>query len=158
MRNDDTAAKAGAILERWFAQAVEAYGEPSVQFLGGEKDRFRNPVGHSLRENLAILVRELLGSMDAAKIQAALAEVIRLRAVQDLPVSQAAGFLFLLRPIVREAMPEADWLPLDGRIDQLALLAFEEYLRCRERLAEIRLNEGRRATGGAAWRSGARSR
>ena len=131
------------ILELWLARTLECYAGETVAFLQRESDLFRNPVGQTLRQNLAVLLQELLNGPDPAKVEPALAAMVRLRAVQDLSPSQALGFLFQLRPIVQEVLPSEARL-LDGRIDQLVLLAFEEYTRCREQLAAIRLNESRR--------------
>jgi hypothetical protein len=54
------------------------------------------------------------------------------------------GFVFLLKPILRELAPEHDQAPLHDRIDRVALLAFDKYMQCREQLADIRVSEGRR--------------
>ncbi|RPJ37608.1 MAG: hypothetical protein EHM35_06245, partial [Planctomycetaceae bacterium] len=132
-------------IEKWFARALDVCSGEAVQFLATEKDQFRNPVGYALRENLAVLLREVVGEFDLSAAKPALEAILRVRAVQDLTATQATGFIFLLRPIMRELMPEFDGVLLDRRIDQLALIAFEEYVRCREQLAEIRLNESRRA-------------
>ncbi len=146
-----------ATLDRWFARVVETYPGETSRFLSGETDRFRNPAGHLLRENLAVLLRELLGEMDPACTKPALEAVVRLRAVQDLTATQAVGFIFALRPIVGEVMPELDKELVSRRIDQLALMAFEQYVSCRERIAAIRLDESRRAMAVPAALSRARS-
>jgi len=78
---------------------------------------------------------------DVVRVQSALAEIVRIRAVQDLTATQAVGFIFLLRPILDSALPSGNAALLNRRIDQFALLAFDEYVRCRERLAEIRAGE-----------------
>jgi hypothetical protein len=134
-----------ATLDRWFARVAETYPGETGRFLSGEPDRFRNPAGHLLRENLAVLLREILGGMDPASTKPALAAVVRLRAVQELTATQAVGFIFTLRTIMDETMPGLDRELISRRIDQLALMAFEEYVGCRERISEIRINEGRRA-------------
>ena len=146
-----------AILDKWFARAVEAYPGETVRFLVTEKDQFRNPVGHILRENLAVLLRELLGEMDPSCTRPALEAVVRVRAVQDLTATQAVGFIFMVRPIVHELKPELDAALLNRKIDQLALMSFEEYVRCREQLFEIRVNESRRALAVPASLARARS-
>ena len=146
-----------AILEKWFARTVEAYPGETVRFLVTETDQFRNPVGRSLRENLAVLLRELLGEMDPSCTRPALEAVVRVRAVQDLTASQAVGFIFLVRPILRELKPELDAALLNRKIDQLALMSFEEYVRCREQLSDIRVNESRRALAVPAALARARS-
>lgn len=133
------------ILEKWFARTVEAYPGETVRFLAAEKDRFRNPVGSILRENLAVLLREVLGGMEPSRMEPALEAIIRVRAVQELTAIQAVGFVFTLRSLLAEAMPGRDGFLVGERVDHLALMAFDEYVRCRERLSEIRLNESRRA-------------
>jgi len=129
------------ILEQWIARTVQSYPSSAAAFLSGEKDPFRNPVGRTLRQSLTTLFRELQGGMDAAHIAPALDAIVRIRAVQDLSASQAVGFVFLLKPIVREIAPESGQTPLDERIDQLALLAFDKYMQCREQVKEIRARE-----------------
>jgi hypothetical protein len=132
----------GPILEEWIAKTIQSYSRAAIPFLSGEDDPFRNPVGHTLRRSLAILWEQLQGNMDASQIAPALDAIIRIRAVQDLTPSQAVGFVFLLKPILRELGPQHDQVSLGERIDRLALMAFDNYLRCREQIAEIRIKEG----------------
>jgi hypothetical protein len=129
-----------AIVEQWFARTIETYPSQIARSLMNERDQFRNPVGHSLRDGFEILLQQLLGEMDPAQIETALDSIVRIRAVQDFSPSQAVGFVFLLKPIVRE-LAEQHGLPLDSRIDQLALMAFDKYMQCREQIARIRAEE-----------------
>jgi hypothetical protein len=136
------------ILEQWIAETIQSYPPSATPFLAGEDDPFRNPVGHTLRESLTALFEQLQGDMDTDRIATALDAIIRIRAVQDLTASQAVGFVFLLKPILLELQPERNPVLLDvllnDRIDRLALMAFDKYMQCREQLADIRVNEGRR--------------
>jgi len=132
------------VLDRWLERALECHSEETVRFLGAEKDPFRNPVGHTLRENLGVLLEQVLGEMKPEPVQAALQSIIRIRAVQDLTPTQAVQFIFQLRPILREHLSSANSEVLDDRIDRLGLWAFEEYSRCRERIADLRISESRR--------------
>jgi hypothetical protein len=91
-----------ALLEKWLERTLATYPSQTLRFLQGEKDRFRNPVGHTLREGLATLLDELTGEMDPARIGPALESIVRLRAVQDFTPSQAVGFVYLLREILQE--------------------------------------------------------
>ena len=125
------------IAREWLERTLETYPDETVRFLRGEKDRFRNPVGHALQEGLSILVEELFGAMDRARVTQALDGILRIRAVQDFTPSQAVGFVFLLKRVVADPA-------LEGRIDELALAAFDIYMRCREQLYEIRAKEARR--------------
>jgi hypothetical protein len=132
------------VLERWLERALECHSDETVRFLGAEKDPFRNPVGHTLRENLGVLLEQVRCEMKPEPVQAALQNIIRIRAVQDLTASQAVQFIFHLRPILREHCASLYREVLDDRIDQLGLWAFEEYSRCRERIADLRISESRR--------------
>ncbi len=134
----------GPILEKWIAETMASYPPAVVPFLAGESDPFRNPVGHTVRQSLTTLFEQLLGEMDAECLGLALDSIVRLRAVQDLSPSHAVGFVFSLKPILRELAPEEDQIALAGRIDRLALMAFDKYTQCREQLAEIRISEWRR--------------
>jgi hypothetical protein len=143
------AERKAAILAEWLDQTLASYPQPAGRFLAEEKDRFRNPVGHTLREGLGCLLEELLGGMDPARLHEALERVVRVRAVQDFTPGEALAFLPALKGILRRPPggppPEADALAeLEARIDRVLLLAFDAYVRCREQIAEIKLAEIRR--------------
>jgi hypothetical protein len=138
------AGERSAVVREWFERTLRGYPEQSSGFLRGEKDPFRNPVGHTLRDGLGVLLDEILGEMDEARITAALDAIVRIRAVQDHTASQAVGFLFLLKEVLREKSPAADLATLENRIDRMALLAFDLYMKCREKICEIKAEEARR--------------
>jgi hypothetical protein len=135
------------ITEQWFGNVLETYPQQTAQFLVGQRDRFRNPVGHTFREALQVLVEEVLGSMERARLDPALDGIVRIRAVQDFAPSQAVGFIFLLRDVLAKH-PEAAGAQIHQRIDDLALLAFDAYMQCREQIAEIRGKEALRRQSG----------
>ncbi len=124
---------------------MATYSAENHCFLTGEEDRFRNPVGHIMRENLALLLGELFGAMDAGRTRAALASIVRIRTVQNLHDTETDGFLALLRGIVTEKLPLADLAGINLKIDALFLQVSEESARCREYLDSIRENERLRA-------------
>ena len=142
----------GAIVRAWLARMLRAYPDHTSRFLDREQDPFRNPVGHTLKEALAALFDELLGEMNAEKVTPLLDGIVRIRAVQDFTASQAVAFPFHLKMVLRETVgdqfrrdPEGNGLAaLDDRIDQMALLAFDLFMRCRESIYEVRANETRR--------------
>ena len=140
------------VLEPWLAAAAGAYGGMFAEHTVGERDPFRNPIGHTLRTSLTVLVREFFGAMQPAAIDAAFADIMALRSIQALAVEQAVGFVFALRGLVRETA-EMRPVEVEARIDRLALSAFRQYLACRERLAELKLNEQLRAFGVARLRA-----
>jgi hypothetical protein len=136
-------ASSDALVEQWLAQTIESYPHLTAGFLASERDPFRNPAGHALRSSMSALVEELLGNWEAERIAPALDAIVRLRVVQDFTPSQAVGFVFLLRPILLATNP-ARPATIEARIDQLALMAFDQYVKCREQIEEVRANEVRR--------------
>lgn len=137
-----------AIGKAWLERILESYPAQTSLFLGRERDRFRNPIGHALREKVPVLADELLGTMDLERITGALDALVRIRAVQDFTPGQALGFLFELRPIVRRQWhgQSVDWDELNRRIEQTALLGFDLYMSCREKILEVQIEEARRRT------------
>jgi hypothetical protein len=140
----DLAQRRDIILEQWLEQTLAGYSSPTARFLCHENDRFRNPVGNILKEGLATLLHQLCGEMDAAKIGPALESIVRLRAVQDFTPAQAIGFIFALRQILHDNLEGGGPLTWQKRIDEMALLAFDLYMKCREELYEIKVRERQR--------------
>lgn len=140
-------ARRSAIIEKWLGETLKSYPAETARVFGAEADRFRNPAGHALRENLAALFDAVMLSDDWDHAARALGELVQLRAVQDFTAAQAVGFILPLKTILREAMLTDDLLTrLDARVDRLMLLAPEMYATCRARMAEISSNEARRRT------------
>ena len=71
-----------------------------------------------------------------------------IEAVRDEPPSAALAFLFDLKPVIRsaagKAADEEDLRALDARIDALSLHAFDCYVACRNRIAQLRVDEVQR--------------
>lgn len=136
-----------AIAERWFALTVQTYPAQSRQFLQREKDPFRNPVGQALHTHLPALLGELLGDMNPENVARSLGELMRMRAVQHFSAREALSFLFLLKRVLREELPadEESRVGLDNRIDDMALTAFDIFMRCREQIYQLQANEAKRS-------------
>ncbi len=134
----------GAIAGAWLERTLAAYPAQTSRFLMQEQDRFRNPVGYAFRNGLPVLLRELLGEMNAERITPVLDEIMRMRAVQDFAPSGALGFLLVLKDVLRESHPHLAIPEVERRIDALALQAFDLYVDCRERMCEIRTREANR--------------
>lgn len=128
------------VAERWVERTLAAYPAEILPFLSGEHDRFRNPVGQVIQESLTTLARELLGAMDNCATAPAIDALVRMRAVQDFSPSAALRFIFDLRPVIAEVCGEVT-PQLESRIDELALMAFDRYLACREQIASLREKE-----------------
>jgi len=142
--------KKPAIVERWFDVLLEDHPPETVRFLKEEKDRFANPVGSTFYQGIKDLYEELIREPDLRRTATLLDRIIRIRAVQGLLPSRALAFVLDLKKVIRDVLgPEAqngkvsleEWRQLESRIDHLALLSFDVYLDCREKIHEIKLNE-----------------
>jgi hypothetical protein len=131
------------IAEAWLVRVMRTC--PHAEFLASEKDPFRNPVGDSMRKAVPALLDELLLGMNKERIAAALDPLMQILAVQDLPPSGALAFLFQLKDVLRLHEGAAGGVELlEGRIDEMALVAFDVYMSYRERTYRARTNEARR--------------
>lgn len=155
--NDFLTQRRSKILGRWFDLTLETYPADTRRFLKKQKDRFANPVGYTISNALENLYDELLrGGVDPKRISPILDRIIRIRTVQDFSPSQAISFVFLLKKIIREDLERGAanrevsdaLLTFESEIDEMALLAFNIYTRCREEIHEIRVNETRNQVSG----------
>jgi hypothetical protein len=73
--------------------------------------------------------------------------------VQDFPPSQALGFVFALKHLIRERLAKelkadsalaGELFAIDNQIDALALIAFDVYESCRERIHHLKAEEIKR--------------
>lgn len=139
------------ILKTWYDQVVNTYPPDTARFLINQKDPFSNPVGAATMQGLGAVIDELFGSHDPEALANHLDPIIRIRAVQSFTPSQAVGFVFLLKNIIRKVLAQTHGANghtgalrvLDAKIDQLSLIAFDKYMGCREKIFELRANESR---------------
>jgi len=139
------------VLNAWIQAVMDSYPRDDTGFLKNQTDPFANPVGHMLREGLSGLVDSLAYDDYLHKAAPFIKELMHVRAVQDFSASQAVGFIFSLKKILknyfkikpRNTDSAAFLFWADARIDALALAAFDAYASCREKIHEIRVNEVR---------------
>jgi hypothetical protein len=75
--------------------------------------------------------------------------MVKVRAIQDFRPSEAVAFAFGLKDIIREELGDAwgkkelhnELTAFNRRIDALALLVFDAYVKSREKVYELRVNE-----------------
>ncbi|MGD8228857.1 MAG: RsbRD N-terminal domain-containing protein [Desulfobacteraceae bacterium] len=143
--------KGPAVLDRWLKLVLESYPADAQRFLKKQKDPFANPVRHTISKALENIYKALPEEVDRDTVSPFLDRVIRIRAVQDFSPSQAIAFVFLLKQVIREVLDKdiqehhlsADLLALESRIDELALVAFDVYMGCREKIYALSANEAR---------------
>ena len=146
--------KKKTILKRWFDLIVETYPPETKQFLKSQKDRFSNPVGSTIYQGMEDIFDQLLQDGDSEKICTYLDNVIRIRAVQEFTASQALVFIFHLKKVIREELKDEiskkglsdELLALESSIDEVALLSFDIFMKCREQVYELKANEVKRMT------------
>ena len=150
------------IVGRWLDLIFETYPADAQRFLRKQKDRFANPVGTTISKEIENLYDELIEGLEPERVSSLLDRIIRIRAIQDFPPSQALAFVFYLKKAIKDEMQEEileegqseDWSIIESRIDDLALLAFDIYMNCREKLYDIRANEAKNQVSRLLQRAG----
>jgi hypothetical protein len=148
--NDLLMQRRAAILDHWRNSIVESYPPNTSKFLNGEKDRFHNPVGDTMRRDTEIIIDHLLNNKRFNGSHQFPQGFIKIRAVQDFSAAAAVSFIFELKKVVREELRSdmeqflTDFLELETKIDELALVAFDAYMKSRETIYEIRVGEIKR--------------
>jgi hypothetical protein len=146
--------KKPVILKKWTDNILDTYPSETAKFLREKKNKFTNPVAHSVTEGVEGIFEDLLDGMDQDKVSVFLDKIIRIRAIQEFTPSQAISFVFVLKKIIRDELAKeirekdiSDALTLlENHIDSLGLLAFDIFMRCREKLYDIKANEMRHMT------------
>jgi len=152
------------ILRKWQKEIFQLYPADSIKFLTSESDQFANPVGHSTKKNTENLLNELLAEDDInpEKIGPMLDGIMRIRAIQDFPPSGALRYLYILKNVVAQELNEmnesdnnlyAELISFYGRIDEVTLIAFDIYSKCREKLFELKVDTAKNQVSGLLRRS-----
>lgn len=156
------AQKKSAILGRWLTTIYESYPPETAIFLRKEKNHFDNPMGYRISQGLEGLYGALLHEMERDRVLTCLDEIIRIRALQNFTPAQALAFIFLLKNVIRQELAEEiakenlaeELLDLESRIDGLALLGFDVYVKRREKIYEIKADEAKRRISAFMRKSG----
>jgi hypothetical protein len=146
-----------AIIKRWIDLTVDTYPPEAGSFLRNQKDPFANPLGAAIAQGAEALFDWVVGDNKEYPpvVVRKLDDVVRIRAVQQFSASGSLGFIFILKKCIREGIPGQllsdskhveELLRIESRIDSLALTAFDIYMKCREKLFEIRAMEIRNRT------------
>lgn len=147
--NSLLADKKASILEKWFDVIIESYPPDTSNFLKTQSNRFANPIGSTISKGIDNIFDELLIGLNKEKTSEFLDNMVRIRAVQNFTPSQALSFIFPLKRIIREELRveiaekqlSDEILSLESTIDSLALSAFDIYMKCREKIYDIKANE-----------------
>lgn len=136
------------IVKSWFKEVIKTYPEESTSFMSNVSDPFANPVGSNTLGALEKTYNALIGKADRDALAAALDPVIRIRAVQLFKPSEAVAFVFALKEIVGKLAKDQhkELAEFNRRVDELALVAFDIYMGCREQIFSFRANHVRSRT------------
>jgi hypothetical protein len=141
--------KKSSIVQKWFDAIIDNYPDDSSHFLKKQKDQFLNPVGHTISQNIEGLYDEIVRKGESEQISPFLDDIIRIHAVQNFSPSKAVSFMSLLKAVVRDVLASdiarhtlsAELQSFETQIDNLTFLSFDIYMKCREQIFELRVNE-----------------
>ena len=149
------------IVDRWFNAVIDTYAPDTALIFKSQRDRFANPVGVTVRDGLAAIFDALIEGRDPDQSASLLDPLIRIRAVQKFTPSQATGFIFFLKKIIRDILrhklsdkQSAQLLHFEDRIDTLALTAFDIYMECKEKIYDLKTSQERNSIYRAFKRAG----
>lgn len=147
--------KKSTILKKWFDAVVETYPNETSTFLKKQKAQFTNPVGYTLSEGIEHLFDALLQGMIPDTVSRFLDSIIRIRAIQEFSPSEALSFIFQLKKVVRQELGKEileqqglaeELVAFDSAVDDLALFSFDLFMKCREKIYELKANEAKNMT------------
>ena len=135
------------IVDRWVEYVLSTY--KSSGFFLKERDKFANPVGGNLREGLQKLFLLLSKGADPKEFTPSLDQIISIRSVQEFTPAQAVAPLNAVKHIVREVFEAdkerkqlvGDLYDFEFSVDLAVFAAFDIYMKYRERLYQVRINE-----------------
>ena len=154
--------KKALLLKKWFELIVQTYPTDTSNFLKTQKDPFSNPVGKTFSRGLDALLDLLLKGWDSETAASFLDPMIRIRAVQDFTPAQAVSFIFNLKQVIRDTlskeMTDGRFLNelslFESKIDEMGLMAFDIFMKCREKIYQLKANELKNRTFSAFERAG----
>ena len=146
----------------WAELILRTYPLETQKVWTRQTDRFQNPVGATILEATRELIDLIIDWRDAGELSGSLDKLIRIRAVQDFTPSQAVGFVFLLKKLLRDEFFKdmerdgtlAELLRFEARIDNLAMMAFDIYTKSREEVFRFRVEEVKRSQSNLLRRAG----
>lgn len=146
--------KKSDISKRWLEVILASYPNDKSGFLMNQQDRFANPIGYTFTTGIDGILEVLVKGEDFSESISFLEDIIKVRAIQDFSPAKAMAFIFQLKTIVREALGKdigqsqinLALLEFESKIDDLALTAFDIYVKCREQIYELRTDELKRMT------------
>ncbi|SHN51770.1 RsbRD N-terminal domain-containing protein [Desulfovibrio litoralis] len=141
------------LLEDWTTLVYSGYAFDTAGFLRTKNDQFTNPVGWRTTHVGESLIKAITNEhVNIDELNHTLDEFIRVRAVQDFTPEQALAVLFLMKECIlkrfkSEIKNNNLWLELwdiSSRLDGISLLSFSFYIKNREVMFNLKLEDYKR--------------
>lgn len=135
------------IFDHWYELVVATYPEETAKFLKSQQDQFANPVGSTFRSGMMGILDGLVNDKTPEELSSLVDDMMHVRAVQDFMPSRAVAVFLLLKESVSHLIDKKQidasgaLMELSSLVDRLQLIAFDTYMKCREKLWEIKYNE-----------------
>lgn len=146
-------AKRDTVLTAWANRVYATYPFDTGGFLRSSSNEFSNPVGARTVFLGELLLDSLCGDpVSIENLTQGMEEFIRIRAVQDFTPEQALAVLYLLKECIADLfkaeivgnMLWPEMWTLSARLDGAVLLGFGAYMRSRENMWSLRLEDFKR--------------
>jgi hypothetical protein len=140
------------IISKWKKAVFDTYPKGSGKFFIGVRNQFDNPIGFVVSDELPRIYDELTGNNDEEILRPSIENIIKIRAVQDFTISEAVGFLNILKQIFWDEIVQnlddtellRHYMDFESRIDGATCIAFELYHGMRVKLERIKVDEVKR--------------
>jgi len=140
------------ILGEWQQSALDFFAAGAFKPARKKADQFSNPLVYTISAALETIFDELTNGVRTVKTDEALEDVIKIRSLQSDKPSTALAFLFSfkktiadqLKNLKNEEIKNDETENIFSALDDLILTAFDIFMRCREKIYEIRSNEIKR--------------
>ncbi len=137
------------IINKWFQYIIAIDGNESTIALNNTDNRFENPVGFTIRNEIEVIFDQLLSEETSPVLVDALSNIIKIRAVQDISPVESVSFILLLKKVVREELISEikkrslfeELLSFENDIDEILLRAFDLFIQCRDNINVLRIKE-----------------
>ena len=152
--NQQLREKKSVILKRWCSAVLAVPADESSGFLE-KQNALTAEIAGSLEEGIGGLFDALLQGAMTEAASRFLDGLIRIMALSDFTASQTVGIILALKEDVRKelgsgTMNDPRWRKdrdaWDAAVDDMALLAFDNYMRHREAILESRAEEEKKET------------
>ncbi|MBC8413864.1 MAG: RsbRD N-terminal domain-containing protein [Nitrospira sp.] len=141
--------KKTVVLNQWFDAVLDTFPEATAELLRKKRNPLNDPVAAEIFGGLTNVLNGFLEGPDFNADSLVLDDIMRVRAVQDFTPSRAVSFIFLLKKVVRKELAkdisshklERAMLKFESQIDDTVSICFDIYVKCREKIFEIKANE-----------------